>query len=704
MNNKVSTERDGDVLVILINNPPINAGSIEVRTGILEAIGLLQRDHTLKAGVIMGGGKTFIAGSDLREFGRPLEEPQLPAVIAAVEACAKPVVAALHGAALGGGFEFALGCDARVASQDSIVGLPEVTLGMIPGAGGTQRLPRLVGAAQAIRLICAGERLKSAKALQAGIVDAVVSGDLRQAAVQFAAGMADKRRVRDLPVPHDTPEAIAAAAQDATRAGRARPNVIAAIEMVRAAVQTPIDEALLRERALFQQFRMSTEAAALRHLFFAERESAKHPGLAGKAPRPLHRIGVVGGGTMGSGIAICAVSAGFDVVLIERDAASVQACEARLCEYFAARVQQGKMDSEAAAACEARLSVSTDWGRLATVDLAIEAVFEDLATKQDVFRKLDAVVRAGAVLASNTSYLDLDAIAAATQRPQDVLGLHFFSPAPVMRLLEIVRGQHTDSAVLATGLDLAQRLKKQPVIAENAFGFIGNRIYNAYRRQAEFMLEEGALPEQVDAALTAFGFSMGPFAVADMSGLDIAWRMRSARAGLRDPQHRYVDIPDLLCEQGRFGSKSGAGYYRHVAGERKGQPDELVHALLREASARKGIVRRQISAEEVVRRALLAMVNEAACLLAQGVATRPSDIDVVMVHGYGFPRWEGGPVFWALQKSTAELAADIGWLAQLSGAGFVEGDLETLASTAPARAIQPTPLGPGRPGIQPPAS
>ena len=685
MTDKVLTERDGDVLVILINNPPINAGSLDVRRGILDAIEVLAGDASLRAGVLIGSGNTFIAGSDLREFGQPLQDPQLPAVIAAIEACAKPVVAALHGAALGGGFELALGCDARVASAKTVVGLPEVTLGMVPGAGGTQRLPRIVGVAKAIRLICSGERPNAALAKELGIVDAIAEDSLRQAAVRFASGMRTKRRLRDETVPFDTQELIDGATREAIRAGRGRPPVVSAIELVLAARTTPIEEALQRERGLFQRFRMSAEAAALRHLFFAEREAAKHPRVAGVAPRPLQTAGVVGGGLMGSGIAICLASAGIDTVVIERDGESVQACEQRIGAYFAGRVRSAKMSAGIAAACEARVSVSTDWDRLAGVDLAVEAVFEDLSAKQDVFRRLDGVLRPGALLASNTSYLDLEAIAAVTQRSQDVLGLHFFSPAPVMQLLEIVRTRQTADDVLATGLSLAQRLKKQPAVSENAFGFIGNRIYNAYRRQCEFMLEEGATPGQVDAALKAFGFAMGPFAVADMAGLDIAWRMRKGQAAYRNPEDRYVNIPDLLCERGRYGQKTGAGYYQYASGDRVGRPDDVVQELLRQASLAKGIERRSISDDEIVRRAVLSMVNEAACLMAEGVATRASDVDVVMVHGYGFPRWEGGPVFYAQQMDPDGLSGDIDWLAKVSGAGFRRGDLSLLAPTARAR-------------------
>ncbi|XHO84583.1 3-hydroxyacyl-CoA dehydrogenase NAD-binding domain-containing protein (plasmid) [Azospirillum sp. A29] len=676
----VRLERDGGVAVIVIDNPPVNAGSTAVRRGLLDAVATVAADPDLEAAVLIGAGKTFIAGSDLREFGQPLEEPQLPAVIAAIEACAKPVVAALHGAALGGGFELALGCDARVAASGTRVGLPEVTLGMIPGAGGTQRLPRLVGASTAIGLICEGRRVSAADALALGLVDAVVEGavaegdgaqSLRALAIAHARGLAGaKNRVADRGVPAERAERIEAAASAALRAGRGRPPVVEAIRAVRAAAERPLDEALAEERAVFQRLRLETEAFARRHLFFAERDSARLPELEGVAARRLERIGVIGAGTMGTGIVIAALDSGLPVTLLERDAQALECGMARLRDHYARRVDGGKMSAGEAGKRLAALDPTTSMVALATADLVIEAVFEDLTVKQDLFRRLDAVLAPGTVLASNTSYLDLDAIAAATVRPQDVVGLHFFSPANVMRLLEVVRGAKTAPDVLATGIALAKRLGKLPVVAGNAFGFIGNRIYAAYRRQCEFLIEEGSLPADVDAALERFGFAMGPFAVADLSGLDIAWRMRRQQAATRDPAARYVEIPDRLCEAGRFGRKTGAGYYRYPSGAKRGEPDPEVTALIEAASAAKGIARAAVSDEEIVTRVLLTMVNEAACLLSEGVAARASDIDLVLVNGYGFPAWEGGPLFWAGRQDPAWLAAGLARLGDLSGPGF----------------------------------
>jgi 3-hydroxyacyl-CoA dehydrogenase len=403
------------------------------------------------------------------------------------------------------------------------------------------------------------------------------------------------------------------------------------------------------------------------------------------ALRQVRTLAVIGAGTMGTGIAICGLDAGLEVTLLEQDAAALERGATRLREHYARRVAAGKVRADSAAECESRLRATTDWQALASTDLVVEAVFEDMAVKREVFARLDKIAKPGAVLATNTSYLDVDAIAAATSRPRDVLGLHFFSPANVMRLVEVVRGAATAPEVLATAVEVAKRLGKIPVVTGNAFGFVGNRIFSAYRRQCEFMLEEGAMPEQVDAALEAFGFAMGPFAVADLSGLDIAWRMRQSQAATRDSNARYVRIPDMLCEAGRLGRKTGAGYYLYEdgAGRSRGQVDARVHDLITSASAAKGIVRRSLDAEEIQRRALLAMVNEAALVLAQGIAQQASDVDLVLQNGYGFPRAKGGPVAWARDRGAQALKADLQWLAQMSGPGFVPGDPRHLLEEAP---------------------
>lgn len=679
MNGSVRSEIDGDVAVLTIDNPPVNACSIEVRRALLAAIQSAGQDREVAGIVIIGNGKTFVAGSDLREFGAPLEDPQLPAVIEAIERSTKPVVAALHGAALGGGFELALGCDARIASHGAVVGLPEVTLGIIPGAGGTQRLTRVVGVATAIRMICSGERVAANAALAMGLIDEIAVGNLRAAAVLMARRL-DKTKapLRGRAVPPQDDDMVATAIAQALRSGKARPAVRAAIESVTNAVRLPIDAALLLERKAFQQLRTAKDAAALRHLFFAERAAVKLDVPDDTPVRELARVAVIGAGTMGAGIAITVLDGAFDVVLLDSDTAALERSASRIKEHYTSRVAAGKMAAEIAQARLLRLAVSADWTALSDVDMVIEAVFEDLEVKREVFRKLDKIARQGAVLATNTSYLDLDAVADATSRPQDVVGLHFFSPANVMRLVEVVRGAATSASTLSAAVAFARKLKKLPVVTGNAFGFIGNRIYAAYRRQCEFLLEEGAYPEQVDAALEAFGFAMGPFAVADMSGLDIAWRMRKSQAARRDPSARYVDIPDRLCEANRLGKKVGAGFYRYEPGSKSGTPDLAVRQLIDAASREKGIARRVIAADEIVRRVLLTMVSEAALLYAEGVAERVGDIDVVMANGYGFPRWEGGPIFWAHERGRTLLKEDMHWLAGLSGPGFRIGDTDCL--------------------------
>ena len=675
----VTVEREGTVAVLTIDNPPVNAGSIEVRRALLKAVQDVGDDSATEAAVIIGAGRSFIAGSDIREFGKPLEDPQLPAVIAAIQQCSKPFVAALHGAALGGGFELALGCDARVASPDAVVGFPEVTLGMIPGAGGTQYAPRLTGIVAAIEMICSGRRLRADEARSRGLVDTIIDGDLRSGAIVYAQNLKGRKRPLGRErVPAEDPAAIETAAKATLRAGKNRPPVAAAIEAVMSAATLPFGEALARERSVFQTLRMGSEAAALRHLFFAERQAGKVDGLEGVAPRAVSRVGVVGAGSMGAGIAMCFADAGLPVTLTDRDDESVQRGLTRIRNNYDRIFASRRITPEEASRRLALISAATDLSSLENCDLVIEAVFEDMNTKMDVFRALDRILPENALLASNTSYLNLDQIAAATQRPGQVVGLHFFNPAQTMRLLEVVRGKKTSAETLATALDVAKRLKKLAVIARVGEGFIGNRLYAAYRRRCEFMLEDGAFPEEIDTALQEFGFAMGPFAVADMSGLDIAWQMRKRLAATRDARERYVEIPDRLCEQGRFGQKSGAGWYRYNPGERKGEPDPYVHALIRDASAEKGIARRTLTADEIRSSALIAIINEAALLLDEGIAARPSDVDLVLVNGYGFPSHEGGPLFWARRQDRNRLLAEQDKLAAATGYGFRKGEIAGL--------------------------
>ncbi|WP_313025855.1 3-hydroxyacyl-CoA dehydrogenase NAD-binding domain-containing protein [Pseudomonas lopnurensis] len=675
MKAQVNTECVDGVAVLVIDNPPVNAGSLAIRSQLLEAIERCGADERLCALVLIGAGRTFIAGSDLREFGLPLEEPQLPRLIAAIEACPKPVVAALHGAALGGGFELALGCDARVATADCLIGLPEVTLGMIPGAGGTQRLPRLVGAAKAIELICSGARITGAQAQALGIVDALAEGDLQRAAIDFAR-QAAKRPLRGLDVPDVPAELIDEACGLALRKGRGRPAVAAAIEAVLDAVRLPLDEALSRERRAFQQLRQSHEAAALRHLFFAERAAGRLPELAGVGAQPVRQVGVIGAGTMGAGIAVAFLDAGYRLILVEQSMQALEAGRQRIGQLYERQIGSGRLTQNEASERLQRFSASCSLDTLADCQLVVEAVFEDLQVKRDLVGRLSEVLGADGVIASNTSYLDLDAIAASAVRPENVCGLHFFSPANVMRLVEVVRAGATAPQTLATALDVARRLGKVPVVARNAFGFIGNRIYAAYRRQCEFMLEEGADPYRIDAAMEAFGFAMGPFAVADLSGLDIAWRMRNANAARRDPNARYVNIPDLLCEAGRLGRKTGAGYYRYENGNRLADP--WVIELIERERAGKGRTPRVFNDDDIQRRLLVGMLSEAALLLREGVARHPADVDLALVNGYGFPRWKGGVMFWAAAQERAWLEQALAELVDASGPGLAIADIETI--------------------------
>lgn len=677
INARISLERRDGIGIIRIDNPPINAGSHEVRQGLLEAIRLIEDDAVLTGGILIGAGKMFMAGSDIREFGAPLQEPQLPTVIAALETGAKPYVAAIAGAALGGGYELSLGCDARIASAEAEVGLPECTLGIMPGAGGTQRLPRLIGREKAVELICSGSRVKAREAARLGMIDAVVDGDLLSGAVDLLRSMnLVKRRIIQNDVPPDA-ESYAKAAVEAVKKGRSRPHVRAAAAAVDYCGRVPAAEGLARERATFQELRVSREAFALRSLFFAERGVFKIPGLEGINPRPHDRLMIVGGGTMGAGIAATFLLAGQAVTVLETDIGLAEAARGRVQGVLSKQAERRKLSVDVLAAITARLSTTTDRGAVSAADVVIEAAFEDMSVKCDIFGDLGKRARPGTVFLTNTSYLSVADIAEASGRPADLAGLHFFSPAEIMKLVEIVRHDAVSPEVLATALALAKLAGKLPVVARDAFGFIGNRIYAAYRRQVEFLLEEGALPQEVDAALEAFGFAMGPFAVADMSGLDIAWRMRKATAASRDPQARYVRIPDLLCETGRLGRKTGAGYYRYDRDGTRGIDPEVT-ALIEAASAAADIARRSIPAEEIVARALAAMASEAAFVIAEGVANTPSDIDLVLTNGYGFPRHEGGPVFWARQQPRAELEAAFLRLMKTGGPRFSVGPIDAL--------------------------
>jgi 3-hydroxyacyl-CoA dehydrogenase len=637
------------VLLIEIDHPPVNALSTDVRQGLLAALVHGEAEADVVAMAITGAGAIFIGGADIREFGAPPTEPVLPTVLAAIENATKPVVAAINGAALGGGLEVALATHCRIAGPTATLALPEVKLGIVPGAGGTQRLPRLTGIPAAIDLIATGRIASASEALKLGIVDRIETGDLRAAAIAEARSLVGSvlRRVGASAVPAATAEAIDAAGSKALARARGQNAPREAVRLVRLSAERPFAEALVEERQTFLALRGSEQAAALRHVFFAERAAAKVPGLEDVKPRKVETIGVVGLGLMGAGIATSALDAGFTVIGIEPSEDAAAKGRSRIEGLLDRALQSGRIDEARKTDRLRRLTTSAAFESLSDVDLVIEAVFDDLAVKTDLFARLDGIVRPDAILATNTSYLDPDIIAAATSRPERVLGLHFFSPANVMRLLEVVRCTRTAPDVLATGLAVAKRLRKLPIVCGVTEGFIGNRIFSAYRREAEFLLEDGALPQQIDAAMESYGFAMGPFAVFDLAGLEIAWARRKRQAATRDPKTRYVDIADHLCEAGRLGQKAGRGWYRYRDGKREVDPE--VTALIEQRRAAKGLAARSISDEEIRQRLLGAIAAEGAVLLSEGIAARASDIDLVMINGYGFPAHKGGPMFAAEQ-------------------------------------------------------
>lgn len=689
----VTVTRAGMSAVITVDNPPVNALSAAVRAGLLAAVERASGESDVKSIVIACAGRTFIAGADIREFGKPAVEPSLRSLIARIEDCAKPVVAAIHGTALGGGLELAMGCHARVAEPDASMGLPEVTLGILPGAGGTQRLPRLVGVEAALRMIVEGKPVPAAQALHMGLIDAV-EADLLAGAVKWASQLARQgppRRTRDLPVSSPGgPELFEAEARRLASRQRGFPAPLKALETVRAALELPFEEGMAREREAFAALVASPESKALRHVFFAERPFLKPRPPAGVSARPVESAAVIGAGTMGQGIALCFSEADIPVSLIDTDAAGLARAGTAIAKFYEGRVQRGLLTPQIAQSRIARIVPSGDIAAAGGSDVIIEAVFEDLAVKQDVFRRLDEVAKKDAVLASNTSYLDLDKIAGVTRRPQDVIGMHFFSPAHVMKLLEVVRGAGTGPAAFATGMMLGARLGKFAVPMRNCYGFTGNRMLAQRTREAYFLLEEGATPWQVDRVLRDFGFPMGPFAMGDLAGLDVGWRNRQSRLEQLTPRERSCDILDQLCRLGRFGQKTGRGFYVYDD-ERSATEDPQVEELIVRHSERVGRTRRAVPDEEILERCLYPLVNEAARILDEGIVEKPSDIDMVWLHGYGFPRFRGGPLFWAdrvgarsivetMERFARELGAEYWSVAPLlagmgrGGSRFYESD------------------------------
>ncbi|WP_114913882.1 3-hydroxyacyl-CoA dehydrogenase NAD-binding domain-containing protein [Acidibrevibacterium fodinaquatile] len=672
------TTDGGAIAIIAMDNPPVNALSHALRSGLVAAIEKARDSDAVKAVMLIGTARAFSAGADISEFGTPRQPPSLIDVVALLDAMAKPVIAAISGLALGGGFELALGCHYRVAAPGSRVGLPEVKLGLLPGAGGTQRLPRLVGAEAAAQIIVSGDPVPAAKALAMGALDAVLEGDFRAAALDFtrevmkAGGKPPRVRDRDdkLAAAKADPSVIDRAVAKQLQRLRGLPAPKACVDAVRAAVTMPFEEGQKKELALFMGLLGSPESKAQRHVFFAEREAAKLPDMpADTKEKPIARAVVIGAGTMGGGIAMCFANAGIPVRVIETEQAALTRGLDRVAENYRIAISRGSLSQAEMDKRMAQISGTIDFGAVAEGDLVIEAVFEEMDLKRRVFAEIDRLAKQGALLASNTSTLDINEIAAATKRPEDVLGMHFFSPANVMRLLEIVRARKTSYAALATALGIGRRIGKVTSVVGVCDGFVGNRMLARRTTQAEMLLLEGALPWDVDAAVLAFGFPMGPFAMGDLAGLDVGWRIRKARGVT-------AEISDTLCEAGRFGQKTGAGYYRYEKGSRTPMPDPEVEKIILAASEKRGITRRPIGAAEITERMIYPMINEGARILEERMAMRASDIDIIWIYGYGWPVWRGGPMFYADQVGLPQ----------------IRDRLAQYAATSPDKTLKPAPL------------
>lgn len=648
----VALERRSNVLIATVANPPVNALSQVERRGLIEAVAVVDGDPALRGLVIRGDNSTFIAGADIREFGAPPQPPHLPEVTAAIEGSAKPVVAAIAGPALGGGLEVALACHWRVATQDAKFGLPEVTLGIVPGAGGTQRLPRLIDPLLAATMVSDGKSIDAAAALRAGLIDDIVASDgLIAAALDRIDGieaheLADRRLAARPPLPADR-VALGRLRSRVEGSARGAEAPLAALDLIDAALALPFAEGMVRERETFLRLRGGEQAAALRHIFFAERAAASPPeGCADVQPLSIGRAGVIGAGTMGTGIAMSLAEGGLDVTLVEMSEEALRRGLDRIAAGYRASVARGRLSHEKADALIGRIGGTADYAALASVDVVIEAAFESMDVKRDIFRRLDRITRPGTILATNTSYLDIDEIAATVSRPEAVVGLHYFSPANVMKLLEIVRGRHTSPQVLTTALSLAKRTRKVPVVAGVCNGFIGNRMLKAYVRESGLLVLEGATPLQVDGAMTRFGMALGPFAVADLSGIDIGYKARKAMPlGSYEPMATLVH--DALVEAGHLGRKTDSGFYCYDPDGTEATPNPVVAGMIDAARAESGVAPHAITDDEIVLRCVLALANEGGFVLEEGIAARPGDIDVVYINGYGFPRHLGGPMFLA---------------------------------------------------------
>jgi 3-hydroxyacyl-CoA dehydrogenase len=648
----------GHLGVITLNNPPVNALSVSkgVLQRILDAIKEGEHDPNVRAFLVHGSGRAFSGGADISEFGKPypVGMATLPALAAYMDTVTKPIVAAIHGFALGGGLELALACHFRCAVAGTQLGLPEVKLGILPGAHGTQRLPRVVGAERALDMIASGEPVGADKALELGLIDEIVKGDIAVAGASFANRVVregrEPRKTSMLTAKLDQPAAefFAAARARIGKEYRGYPAPLAIVDCVEAAVTLPFAKGVQKERELFEKLRATAESKALRHLFFAERLVSKIPDVPEDTPtRDIKSAALIGAGTMGGGIAMNFANAGIPVKVLEVSQQALDKGLGVVRKNYAGTVSKGRLSQEEMDKRMALFQGVTSYDALKDADIVIEAVFEDMAVKKQVFEKLDKVCKAGAILATNTSTLDVNEIAAVTSRPTSVLGLHFFSPANVMKLLEVVRADKTSKETLATAMKLAKTIKKVGVVAGVCDGFIGNRMLHSYFREAGFLLEEGALPQQVDKVIEDFGFAMGPFRVSDLAGLDVGWYIRKRQAATRPAHLRYSKVADQICEMGRFGQKTGAGWYRYEAGNRTPIPDPEIEALIVKGSKEAGIERRKITDQEILERCMYALINTGAEILEEGIALRASDIDIVYIYGYGFPRYRGGPMFYA---------------------------------------------------------
>jgi 3-hydroxyacyl-CoA dehydrogenase len=671
----------GDIAVLSIFNPPVNVSSFTIRRGILTHLDYV-KEKRLKGVVIVGEGKCFIAGSDINEFDKAIPPPELPDVIKAIEDLPCPVIAAIHGVALGGGLELALGCDYRIASADAKLGLPEVSLGMIPGAGGTQRLTALIGKAAAIRLVTEATAIDAPNALALGLIDKISRNDLlADALLYLTSSQADKRVTIKLPIPDSDPEDIDNAEKAALKKkGRVGENVTEAIRLIKSAGTRSPTELLTDERSVFQKLRNSDEATAHRYLFFSERLAASLESSERSRPKDITSVGIIGAGTMGQGIAKAFIANGFTCFVVEQNPKFLERAMAQITESLQRKVQRQRLTAQAAQKMLALLNGSTEYQSISSCELVIEAVFEDLTVKTEVLKNIEKHVSSETILASNTSYLDLNKMGQYLKFPDRFIGLHFFNPADLMRLLEIVQTDRASTQTIRSALTLAKKLKKQPVIAQVSDGFIGNRILAAYRHRAELLVLDGASPRLVDEAIKNLGFPMGPFEVADSSGLDIAWARRKINSATTRDNLWYAPIADALCESNRLGRKSNAGWYDYLENANKGSESDAVTTIIEQVRETETATPKPIDSRVIVNQLMISIVNAALCVVEDRITARPSDIDVVMTCGYGFPKWMGGPIYWATKQDKAFLEKELDHLKASTGPKYRIGDSSLIAN------------------------